>query len=203
LDHDALFRGGQVGPAAVGWFLVGWQLMVVAMLPGSFPALRRVAARRARVAPFLAGFGAVWTAFGWAALSLDSAVHRTVDQYAWLGARPYLVAAGLLVAVGLWQLAPLTSRCLAECRAWALAPGPDTSVRAGLANGARYGGFCLGCDGGLMLLMFAVGASLVWAAILALAMVLQHSDLAHRGAHGWIGAVILTAAAVVVAGSWA
>ena len=206
LDHDATFEGGQVGPAGLGLFFIGWQVMVAAtMLPVSFPAIRRVAANTSRgagMAFFLAGFGAVWTAFAWAALSLDSVVHGAVEQHSWLAARPYLVGTGLLVVVGLWQFAPLKGRCLAACRGWA--PGP----RAGLArsrpfaDGARYGQLCLACDGGVMLLMFAVGGGVAWMAILGLVMALERTTRLKGVAHRWIGAALLaSAAAALLVGS--
>lgn len=196
LDHDALFESGRVGAAELGLFFVGWQLMVVAMmLPASFPAIRAVGPRPLGTGAFLAGFGVVWTVFAWAALSIDSVVHRAVERLPWLEARPGLLAAGLLVLVGLWQFTPQMSRCLAACRSWAPVSGQGVSPRDRAADGVRYGQLCLACDAGLMLVMFAVGGSAAWMAVLALAMVGQR--WLHGGVHRWIGAIALGAAVVV------
>lgn len=200
LDHAAIFEGGQAESTAVGLFLLGWLVMVVAMMvPAAFPAIREVATRGAGVGAFLVGFGAVWALFGWAALSLDSVVHRTVEQQSWLGTRPHLVAAALLVLVGLGQFAPLKHRCLAACRHWTAGPAASPRHRDSFVDGARFGQLCLGCDGGLMLLMFTAGGSGVAGMVgLSVAMAAERKAWLNGSLHRWIGAVILTAAALVV-----
>jgi predicted metal-binding membrane protein len=200
LDHDAIFEGGRTEWAAVGLFLVGWLVMVAAMmLPTSFPAIRDVATRGAGVGAFLGGFGAVWALFGWAALTLDSVVHRTVDDQPWLGRRPHLVAAGLLVLVGVAQVAPLKHRCLAACRHWTAGPQARRH-RGSFVDGARYGQLCVGCDGPLMLLMFAAGGiGVAGMVVLSVAMAAERKAWLKGSVHRWIGAVILTLAAVAVA----
>lgn len=192
LDHDALFESGRVGVTELGLFLLGWQLMLVAMmLPASLPAIRAVGRHPVGVGAFWAGFGLVWTVFASVVLSIDSVVHGAVDRLAWLEARPSLLAAGVLVTIGLWQLAPPTSRCLAACRAWAPAPGEDVSVRGRLAEGLRYGQLCVASDAGLMLLMFALGGSAAWMAVIGLAMILERSRWLHGAVHRGIGTLAL------------
>lgn len=201
LDHDAIFEGGRGNWAAVGLFMVGWLVMVSAMmLPASLPAIRDVATREAGVGVFLGGFGVVWALFGWAGLSLDSVVHRTVDAQPWLGARPHLVAAGLLTAIGVLQFTPLKRRCLAACGHW-MVGSQDAGRRSGsFLDGARYGRLCLGCDGGLMLLMFAAGGSgVAGMAVLSIVVAVERKAGLKSSVHRWIGAVVLTAAAVAVA----
>jgi len=201
LDHDAIFEGGRGDWAGVGLFLLGWLVMVSAMmLPASLPAIGDVAARQAGVGAFLAGFGAVWAVFGWAALSLDSVVHRTVDAHPWLGARPHLVAAALLTAVGVAQFAPVKRRCLAACRHWTAGPRVLGRRRRSFTDGARYGQLCLGCDGGLMLLMFAAGGSgVAGMAVLTVVMAVERKAWLKGSADRWVGAAVLIAAALAVA----
>src|SRR5207244_838979 len=84
--HDHLLGGGQSPWLSVPAFLVGWQLMVAAMmLPSAIPmlaAFRRVSARDERPsaarAAFLGGYLLVWTAFGVMAFAGDAVLHRLV-----------------------------------------------------------------------------------------------------------------------------
>jgi predicted metal-binding membrane protein len=84
---------------------------------------------------------------------------------------PPLLAGGLLIAAGLYQLTPLKTACLTHCRGPAsfLAahwrPGASGAFRMGIGHGA----FCLGCCAVLMLLLFVGGVmNLVWIAGLTL-----------------------------------
>ena len=203
LDHDAVFGSGRADWVAVGLFLLGWEVMVAAMmLPAALPAVRQLVARRFGIAAFLAGFGAVWAAFGWTALSFDSLVHRTVDALPWLTARPQLVAAALLGLVGLLQLAPLTEPCLRACRSWVPTGGDGPARRGRFVDGLHYGGLCAGCDGALMLLMFGVGrGNFAWMVAVAMVMATQRAEWVVPTIHRWIGvAALVLGLAVVVAG---
>jgi predicted metal-binding membrane protein len=88
LHHDALAQGGLTPWAALGLFLLAWQLMVAAMmLPASLPLIRlfdRVAANQPRPlrakGAFLGGYTAVWTGFGAAAFVGDLGIHRLVGR---------------------------------------------------------------------------------------------------------------------------
>ena len=176
LHHD-----GDVGPLAVraSLFVAGWVLMTVAMmLPSSVPLVMTFGAlvrRRRRPATLvgllLAGYLAVWSAFGLAAWVVDRGIHGAVDALPWLAAHPQLILGATLLGAGLWQFSPLRDRCLDECRSpmgfimnrWRGASEARESFAMGLAHGA----FCVGCCWSLMLVMFGVGLSNV-AAMLAL-----------------------------------
>lgn len=200
LDHDALLGGGRVDPAKFALFLVGWQVMVVAMmLPPSFPVLRDVAARPGRVAPFLGGFALVWTGFAWCALSVDSVVHRTADLAPWLASR-HLIAAGLLALAGAAALAPVTTRCLSACRRWRAGDAVPGDAGRHVGDGARYGVLCVGCDGALMLLVFGLGkGSVAWMAVAGFAMAVMRTDRLAGSLHRWIGGALVVAGAALMA----
>jgi predicted metal-binding membrane protein len=76
LHHDRLAQGPSAW-AALGLFLLAWQLMTAAMmLPSSLPLIRlfgRASANQPRPlrakAAFLGGYATVWTGFGAAAFS--------------------------------------------------------------------------------------------------------------------------------------
>lgn len=203
LDHDAVFAGDRIRWPAVGMFLLGWQVMVAAMmLPASFPVLRAFVMHGGRAPGFLFGFAGVWTAFGIGVLSLDAVVHRIVEGLPWLSSRRYLVAAGLLLVVGAAQLTRSTAGCLEACRALTHHSGAPPGRLRPLLAGARYGQLCVRCDGGLMLLaMLAPGdAGTLWMAIVALAMFVERSARAVP-LHRWATAVVLgSAAATMVVG---
>jgi predicted metal-binding membrane protein len=160
-------------------FLSVWTAMMVAMM---FPSLAPVVAtaggdgrlqagrRAARTLIFLIGYLAVWAAVGVGAYVL-SLIAPDVRMAApgLRGVRP--VIAGLVLAVaGVYQWSPLKKLFLGRCRSpldlarceWGT--GAIGAFRLGIAHGAQ----CVGCCGGLMLALFAVGVmSLSWMALVA------------------------------------
>ena len=210
LHHHALIEGGPPLWVGVPLLLVGWQVMIAAMmLPASLHAVRVVDARiaglgrpqRARAA-FLAGFAAVWTAFGLLAFTGDFALHRAVDATPWLAARPWLIEAAVLALAGGYQLTPRKRRSLAACRhPVGLLSRP--AARGGpFMLGLGHGLDCLESSWALMLLMFAEGfANLWWMAALTALMSYEA-----RGRHGnraaaAAGLLLLLAALVAATGS--
>jgi predicted metal-binding membrane protein len=176
LHHD-----GDIGPLAAqaSLFATGWVLMIVAMmLPSSVPLVMTFGAlvrRRRRPAALVgllvAGYLAVWIAFGLAAWVFDRGIHAAVDALPWLAARPELILGATLLGAGLWQFSPLRDRCLDECRSpmgfvmnrWR----GVSEARESFAMGIAHGAFCVGCCWSLMLVMFGVGLANV-SAMLAL-----------------------------------
>jgi predicted metal-binding membrane protein len=135
------------------------------MLPSAAPAARHVA-RLARHVPtvlFAAGYLAVWTGYGLVAY----AVFRLVTSFdigwlAWSEGGPY-VAGGVIVAAGIYELTPLKRLSLRRCRS---ARHGGSALRSGVAHGFD----CVGCSGGLMVVLFVLGVmSLFWMAVVAVA----------------------------------
>ncbi len=161
-------QGMDAGPGTdlggLGWYLGIWVTMTAAMmLPSEAPAALLVA-RLTRGLPtllFLAGYLAVWTAYGVVAYGLFRLVTSfDTGWLAWDEAGPY-VAGGVIAAAGIYELTPLKRSSLHRCRS-DHPEGP--AFRSGVANGLN----CVGCSGGLMAVLFALGVmSIVWMVVVA------------------------------------
>ena len=158
IRHDRLLAGGPPLWLATITFVAGWQVMVWAMMaPASLHALQHAGAR------FIAGYVAVWTAFGVAMFLGDACLHYAVSHWSWLGAHAWLIPGSTLIAVGTYQLSKLKARSLEACL---------TAPRSGV----RHGLDCVGSSGGLMLLTFALAtASLPAMAVITLLMIYEVS----------------------------
>jgi predicted metal-binding membrane protein len=181
----ARMQGMDDGPGtslgAVGWYVGVWVTMTAAMmLPSVAPTVLFFAdvsgsqARRGTAsAPtwmFVAGYLAVWTAFGLVAYG----VYRLAGALdagilGWDRGGAYV--AGLAVAgAGLYELTPLKELCLRHCRSpLHFVLGGWRSGRIGaLRMGGEHGVYCVGCCWGLMVILFALGVmSLLWMAVVA------------------------------------
>jgi predicted metal-binding membrane protein len=162
LHHHALWESGPPLPIAVGLFLIGWQVMVAAMmLPSSSTTVGRHGA-----AGFV-GYVAIWAVFGLACFFGDGVIHRLVDTTPWLAASAWIVPTLSLAGAGLYQFVPAKRRFLEACRATGPAHDGGNAIRAGAAHAVD----CVGASGPLMLLMFAAGfASLLWMVALSVLM---------------------------------
>jgi predicted metal-binding membrane protein len=88
----------------------------------------------------------------------------------------------VLVAAGLYQLSPLKSACVSQCRSPAeflsrhWRPGRAGTIRLGLIHGA----YCLGCCWMLMALLFVGGVmNLLW--VIGLTIIVAIEKLAPGG----------------------
>jgi predicted metal-binding membrane protein len=164
-----------------GLRLAMWAVMMVAMMvPTAIPmtllyaaVARKAAAQHSPVAPafvFVAGYTAMWAVFSVVATVAQRALDQAallspmmVSRSAWLGAV-------LLIAAGVYQLTPLKSACLRNCRAPAqfLSRYWRNSRLGAFRMGLRLGAYCLGCCWVLMGLLFVGGVmNLLWIAAIA------------------------------------
>ena len=209
VHHDALAHSDLPLIAVLGIFVIAWQLMIVAMmLPSSLPLIRlfRVAAANqpnseGATMGLLLGYAAVWTAFGALAFLGDLGLHRLVHGWAWLEARPQVIAGSVLLLAGAFQFSSLKERCLRECRH----PGPfllqhyGRGVGAAFRLGKAHGLFCLGCCWALMLVGFAAGvANLWWMAALTALMVFEKTGRGGERGVAPIGAGLITLGVVTL-----
>jgi len=151
-------------------YLPIWVSMMVAMM---FPAVAPVLslfttisrARRAagqRAAPpwiFLAGYLTDWSLLGVLAYSLALVFPALGMMMPGLRAGYPLLAGGVLIFAGLYQLSPLKQACLRHCRSppGVIIHGWHDGRLGALRMGLEHGVYCLGCCWGLMLVLFVVG----------------------------------------------
>ncbi len=173
--HDRLIQEGGAGPAALALSLVGWQVMIAAMMvPSSLPHLRALdeagAPSAARGPVFLAGYFATWSAFGALAFAGDALVHAVVDGSSFLTANPWLVSLGLVsVAVG-FEVSALRRGHVVRPPAVPEPPAGWGWFGAGAIHGLDRVRRCWG----VMVLSFAFGMeSLVWMVLLTSMMLLD------------------------------
>ena len=208
LHHHALIEGGPPLWAAIPLFMLGWSVMVVAMMvPASLPTMRLVESaaatlarpRHARLA-FLVAFGFAWVAFGLLAFLGDMVLHNVDDTTPWLAARPWLIEAGVLALAGGYQFMPSKRRSLAACRHLADPASSAAFLQDGAARaGLRHGLDCLGSSWALMLLMFAEGfGSPWWMAALTGVMVYETAGRHGQRASAAVGIILLLVALTVL-----
>jgi predicted metal-binding membrane protein len=173
LEHQQLDGSG--GALVLPVFVLGWLLMMVAMmLPTTLPLVRlfdsltrRRPDHRRLVLLLLVGYLVIWGVFGVAVHALDAMLHALVRESAWLAEHAWLLGPLVLVVAGVYQFTPLKYHCLDRCRSPVIFITQRWrgrhELRAALRVGFDHGAFCVGCCWSLMLLMFAVGVgSLAW-----------------------------------------
>jgi predicted metal-binding membrane protein len=162
-----------------------WAIMMVAMmLPSASPTVLlygrvvrqaerkgQITNARGSVAAFAAGYLTLWSLFSVFAVAVQWALERSGAMNGMMALREPVIAGGLLIVVGVYQLTSLKENCLTQYRSPATflathwRPGTMGAWRMGLAHGT----YCVGCCAVLMLLLFAGGVmNLVWIAGLSL-----------------------------------
>ena len=146
-----------------------WSAMMVAMmLPSAAPAIlqyaRDVPIESATTRPtfsisaFAAGYVFVWTLFSAAATIVQLVMSEARLLTPMMEPAMPALAGGLLLGVGAYQLLPFKRKCLSSCRSPAACTDRRrTGVVGAFRIGMQHGLSCLGCCGGLMLLLFAGG----------------------------------------------
>lgn len=178
--------GMDAGPGtdlgALGWFLGVWVTMMAAMMfPSAAPMaviVSRVSGERTRGGPgaaasttaFIAGYLAVWTAYGVAVYGVYRAVAAADPAVLAWDRRGPLVAGAAVAVAGAYELTPLKRACLRHCRSpLAFVLHRWRRGRAGtFVMGLEHGALCLGCCVGLMLVLVVLGVmSTTWMAVVA------------------------------------
>jgi predicted metal-binding membrane protein len=177
--------------SAANWLAVFimWAVMMAAMmLPTTVPmvsvfgALNKTRGEAGRTVAFVAGYLALWTAFGASATAAQWVLQARGLLSPMIVSMSPVLSGALLVIAGIFQFTPLKHACLRTCRAplgFLL-----TDWRAGLWGaarmGIRHGFYCLGCCWALMALLFVGGAmNLLWVAALTLLVAME--KLAPKG----------------------
>jgi predicted metal-binding membrane protein len=215
LDHSQLSEVTREDASLLVFFVVGWTLMVFAMmLPTSLPLIalfhtmtRSRPDHKWLLALLITGYIGVWAWFGLVVHLGDLALHEIADQSAWLNANSWVFGAGVLMLAGAYQFTSLKYRCLDKCRSpfsfimghWTGKNQLSQAFRLGLHHGV----FCIGCCWPLMLLMFAVGAgSIGWMLFLGALMAVEKNMPWGRRMSKPLGILLLAWGAALVVGVW-
>jgi len=172
-------------------FAMWWLMMIAMMLPSAAPmVLLHAAVTRNGLPPddgavpaassrqilpgttaFVGGYLVVWGAFSLVAVIAQWILEREGLLSPMMTSTSRLLGSGLLLSAGLWQLTPLKTVCLRQCRSpigfvsmhW------RSGIRGAFAMGVKHGSYCLGCCWFLMGLLFYGGVmNLIWISGLAL-----------------------------------
>ena len=154
-------------------FFMWWKMMLAMMLPSAAPMILLYTAliRRTKkaksiirqVTSFICGYLLAWAAFSLFAAALQSQLElRDWMSPMMMEATNIYLAAGILIAAGVYQLTPLKTVCLEKCRQPAsfLANYKNTWVNSPLRIGLVHGFYCVGCCWFLMGLLFFGGTFL-------------------------------------------
>jgi predicted metal-binding membrane protein len=202
MAHVQPWAAAELGPRALMWAV----MMVAMMVPTAVPmtlvyaaVVRKAARENHPVTPtsvFVAGYLAVWVLFSGAATASQSGLDQLALLSPSMSSASPLLAGGLLIAAGIYELTPYKHACLAHCRA--PAHFISRSWRGGFTGAFRMGlglgTYCLGCCWLLMGLLFVGGLmNLFWVAAIA-AFILLEKTLPLAG----IGARVAGAAMIAV-----
>jgi len=167
--------------------LIMWSVMMVGMMvPSVAPMVllfARVQRRKladqaptARIAAFTAGYLLIWTSFSLIATGLQWALTELRLLSPMMESTSQLLAVGVLLAAGIYQLTPLKLACLKQCQSpiGFLTMHWKDGISGSLSMGIEHGMYCLGCCWLLMALLFVGGVmNLIWVAIIATFVLLE------------------------------
>lgn len=202
-------------PAGGGSFaatFIMWSVMMVAMmLPGAVPsllamgALARRRAPPARMLPYLFGGGYLlaWMGYAFVAAGAQHGLNAFTLLSAGSGVDGSVLAGGLLLAAGAFQLTPLKDVCLRYCRSpfGLLAAGPPEGARAAVGLGLRQGLYCVGCCWALMGLMFVFGVmNLAWMALLTVLILVEKLAGGRWHLVRWVGGALVVGGVLLLLG---
>src|SRR6266545_2008472 len=179
---------------SIGWILIMWVVMIVAMMvPTAAPmTLLYAGFRRGRspagpivlpASAFLLGYVVAWSVFSVAAAALQVTLERTAVMSPMAMKLDSRALGGvMLIVAGVFQWTPWKNACLSRCRSpigffmtsW------REGIGGGFLMGVHHGMSCLGCCWALMLLLFVVGTmNMLWIAALTALVLIE--KVAPRG----------------------
>lgn len=187
-----------------------WAVMMVGMMGASASPVLLFAASHARhvdrpvstvVPPFALGYLTTWLGFSAVATLAHWALSRASLLCTTMAVSSPRLAGGLLVAAGIYQLAPLKRACLTHCEtpmAFLMRHWRDGAGGA-YRMGVRHGWYCVGCCWALMLVLFVVGVmSLAWVAALTVFILAERIGRAGAFVSRAGGAVMVVLGVVVI-----
>lgn len=193
----------------IALFLVGWAVMMVAMmLPAALPLMllyRTTTRERAGplrawsgMAALLGGYVALWTAAGLPVYAYD----RVVAE---LGAAAAIAPGLLLIAGGAYQFTALKRGCRARCSdpllflMWHWRQSVGGALRLGVLHALD----CIGCCAGLMAALVALGAmNTAWMLTAAVIIFLEKTLPGGHRVAGPLGTVLIAGGLVALAMPW-
>ena len=183
---DALTPAHSHSPTFTLIFLMWAAMTLGMMLPSASPMILMFANinRKRRLegetfvptGVFVAGYLAVWLAFGLMATLLQWRLQTIGLVSPMMGKAHIALGGSVLIAAGIYQWTPLKDACLRLCQTplgflmtrWR--DGPAGAFYMGVSHGV----YCVGCCWVLMLLMFVGGVmNLLWMALLAVLMLAE------------------------------
>jgi len=199
-------------PVEFSLVFVMWAVMMIGMMAPSAAPMILMYARAGRQARttgkplaatgwFAAGYFLAWAGFALAATSVQWVLEREALLDARMASANNVLAAMVLIAVGIYQWTPIKNACLVQCqspfRFLITHGGFRTTVRGCLHLGLLHGAYCVGCCWVLMALLFVVGVmNVLWIALLAALVLLEKLTPWGRGVARIVGV------ASFVAGAW-
>jgi predicted metal-binding membrane protein len=190
-----------------------WAVMMVGMMAGTaapvlllFAAMqagRREHGTRLAVLLFGAGYIAVWLGFSVVAALAQWGLHEAALLSPAMVASSSLLAGGILIAAGVYQLTPFKGSCLRQCRTplGFLVTNWRDGARGALRMGVRHGEHCLGCCWALMCVLFVTGVmNLAWVAALTVLVLVEKIGPAGLTVSRIAGAVMIVAGVLFITG---
>ena len=188
-----------------------WAVMMIGMMtPSVTPVLMVFAASHVRrverggyaaVVSFGLGYVAVWVGFSALATFAQWILHQALMLSPMMATTNRWLAAGIVIAAGIYQLTPFKAACLTHCQTpmgFLMSHWRDGTLGA-FRMGLRHGMYCVGCCWVLMCVLFAVGVmNLVWVAVLT-AFILVEKLVGGRSVSRIGGALLISVGVVMVA----
>ena len=217
---DILFKDYQALLPATQWTInnffimltMWWLMMVAMMLPSATPVILLACALNRRSDSsrlpygktfyFVSGYLLIWFIFSLIAVIAHWQLEQMGILTSMMQNSSKTMAAGLLIAAGIWQFTPIKQACLKYCRSPVifLTQYRRPGNKGALLMGMHHGVFCLGCCWFLMCLIFVICIMNVYWLIGLTVFVLIEKTFAHGPLFGQIAGLgfILSGAVLLI-----